>query len=67
MAVTRFHHFEILNEIFNDTQQWQTFTLLIYMDDFPEGMEEFNLTLSPLLDSTLSPTTVNVTPAVAIV
>ena len=37
------------------------------MDDVPEGMEGFNLTLSLLLDSTLSPTTMNVTPAVATV
>ena len=62
-----FQQFKILNETFNDTQRWQTFTLPIYVDDVPEGVEEFNLTLSLVPDPTLPPRAVNVTPAVATV
>ena len=65
--MTRFQQFEILNKTFNDTRWWQTFTIPIYVDDVPEGVEEFNLTLSLLADPTLSPGSVNVTPAVATV
>ena len=64
MAVTRF---QILNQTFNDTRRWQTFTIPIYVDDVPEGVEEFNLTLSLLPDPSLPPRAVNVTPAVATV
>ena len=67
MAVTGFQQFEILNQTFNDTHQWQTFTIPIYVDDVPEGVEEFNLTLSLLPDPSLPPRAVNVTPAVATV
>ena len=56
-----------LNETFNDTHWWQTFSIPIYVDDVPEGVEEFNLTLSLLPDPTLPPRAVNVTPAVATV
>ena len=62
-----FQQFKILNETFNDTRWWQTFTLPIYVDDVPEGVEEFNLTLSLVPDPTLPPRAVNVTPAVATV
>ena len=62
-----FRQFKILNETFNDTQRWQTFTLPIYVDDVPEGVEEFNLTLSLVPDPNLPPRAVNVTPAVATV
>ena len=65
IAVNRFQHFEILNETFNETHRWQTFTIPIYVDDVPEGVEEFNLTLSLLPDPSLPPRAVNVTPAVA--
>ena len=67
MAVNEFQQFEILNETFNDTRRWQTFTLPIYVDDVPEGVEEFNLTLSLVPDPNLPPRAVNVTPAVATV
>ena len=67
MAVTRFQQFKILNETFNDTRWWQTFTLPIYVDDVPEGVEEFNLSLSLLPDPNLPPRAVNITPAVATV
>ena len=67
MAVTKFQQLEILNETFNDTHRWQTFTFPIYVDDVPEGVEEFNLSLSLLPDHTLPPKAVNVTPAVATV
>ena len=66
-AVNIFQPFEILNETFNETHRWQTFTIPIYVDDVPEGVEEFNLTLSLLPDPTLPPRAVNVTPAVATV
>ena len=56
-----------LNETFNDTHWWQTFSIPIYVDDVPEGVEEFNLTLSLLPDPSLPPRAVNVTPAVATV
>ena len=52
---------------FNDTRQWQTFTIPIYVGDVPEGVEEFNFTLSLLPDPSLPPRAVNVTPAVATV
>ena len=55
----------ILNSTFNQTQRSQNFTLPIYMDDVPEGVEELNLTLS--LQSGIPSTSVNVTPAVATV
>ena len=67
MAVNRSQQFEILNETFNDTHRWQTFTIPIYVDNVPEGVEEFNITLSLLPDPTLPPRAVNVTPAVATV
>ena len=67
MAVSRYQQFEILNETFNDTHRWQTFTFPIYVDDVPEDVEELNLTLSLLPDPTLPPGSVNVTPAVATV
>ena len=67
MAVTKFQQFEILNETFNNTRRWQTFTFPIYVDDVPEGVEEFNLTLSLVPDPNLPPGAVNVTPAVATV
>ena len=57
----------VLSEMFNGTNRWQTFTLPIYMDDVPEGVEELNLTLSLVLDPTLPAGSVNVTPAVATV
>ena len=67
MVVSKFQKFEILNETFNDTRWWQSFTIPIYVDDVPEGVEEFNLTLSLLPDPSLPPRAVNVTPAVATV
>ena len=67
MAVTRFQQFEILKKTFNDTRRWQTFTVPIYVDNVPEGVEEFNLTLSLLPDPSLPSRAVNVTPAVATV
>ena len=56
-----------LNETFNDTHWWQTSSIPIYVDDVPEGVEEFNVTLSLLPDPSLPPRAVNVTPAVATV
>ena len=67
MAPYRFQKFEILNEAFNDTHRWQTFTLPIYVDDVPEGVEELKLILSLLPDASLSPRSVNVTPAITTV
>ena len=67
MAVSRFRQFIILNETFGNTQRSQTFTLPIYLDDVPEEVEEFNLTLSLLPDTTLRPGSVTVSPAVATV
>ena len=67
MVVSKFQKFEILNETFNATRWWQSFTIPIYVDDVPEGVEEFNLTLSLLPDPTRPPRAVNVTPAVATV
>ena len=67
MSRFRYQQFEILTETFNDTHWWQTFTFPIYLDDVPEGVEELNLTLSLLPDSTLPPGSVNVTPAMATV
>ena len=59
--------FRVLNEMFNVTQQSQTFTFPIFMDDVPEGVEELQLNLSLREDLTLPPGSVNVTPAVATV
>ena len=67
MAENRSQRFMVLNEMFNGTQRWQTFSLPIYVDDVPEGVEELNLTLSLVLDPTLPAGSVNVTPAVATV
>ena len=55
----------ILNNMFNQTQRSQNFTLPIYVDDVPEGVEELNLILS--LQPGIPSTSVNVTPAVATV
>ena len=57
----------ILTEAFNNASRSQNFTVPIYMDDVPEGVEEFSLTLTLLADPTLPPRSVNVTPAVATV
>ena len=57
----------VLNQMFNATQQSQTFTFPIFMDDVPEGVEELQLNLSLREDPTLPPGSVNVTPAVATV
>ena len=64
-APREFRTVRILNNVFNQTQRSQNFTLPIYMDDVLEGVEELNLTLSlqPGIPSSL----VNVTPAVATV
>ena len=64
-----FPHFEVLGEIFNETQRSQTFMFPIYVDDVPEGVEELNLTLSLLMDDQLplQPGSVIITPAVATV
>ena len=59
--------FPVLNQMFNATQQSQTFTFPIFMDDVPEGVEELQLNLSLREDLTLPPGSVNVTPAVATV
>ena len=67
MAENRSQRFMVLNEMFNGTQRWQTFSFPIYVDDVPEGVEELNLTLSLVLDPTLPAGSVNVTPAVATV
>ena len=58
---------QILTEAFNNASRSQNFTIPIYVDDVPEGVEEFNLTLTLLEDPTLPPRSVNVTPAVATV
>ena len=58
---------QILTEAFNNASRSQNFTIPIYMDDVPEGVEEFSLTLTLLNDPTLPPRSVNVTPAVATV
>ena len=60
-----FRTVRILNNMFNQTQRSQNFTLPIYMDDVPEGVEELNLTLS--LQTGIPSRSVNVTPAVATV
>ena len=67
MAQNRFQQFQILTKTFNDTRRWQTFTIPIYVDNVPERVEEFNITLSLLPDPSLPPRAVNVTPAVATV
>ena len=41
--------FRVLNEMFNATQQSQTFSFPILMDDVPEGVEELQLNSSFLL------------------
>ena len=58
---------EILQEAFNDTHRWQTFTVPIFADDVPEGVEELTLTLSRPTDFPLSEQSLNITPAVATV
>ena len=60
-----FRTVRILNNVFNQTQRSQNFTLPIYMDDVPERVEELNLTLS--LQPSIPSRSVNVTPAVATV
>ena len=58
---------QILTEAFSNASRSQTFTVPIYIDDVPEGVEEFNLTLTLLDDPTLPPRSVSVAPAVATV
>ena len=67
MSRLRFPPIQILTEPFNNTRRSESFTVPIYIDDVPEGVEEFNLTLTLLDDPTLPPRSVNVTPAVATV
>ena len=67
MSRPRFPPIQILTEPFNNTRRSESFTVSIYMDDVPEGVEEFSLTLTLVDDPTLSSTSVNVTPAVATV
>ena len=55
----------VLPRDFEDTRRTQTFNVVIYEDDVPEGVEELNVTLS-LQDPRLS-NRVTVTPAVATV
>ena len=64
-AQREFRTIRVLNNVFNQTQRSQNFTLPIYMDNVPEGMEELNLTLS--LQPGIPSRSVNVTPAVATV
>ena len=59
--------FRVLNQMFNEPQQSQTFTFPIFVDDVPEGVEELQLTLSLQPDDRLPEGAVNVTPAVATV
>ena len=59
--------FSVLNQMFNETQRSQTFTLPIYVDDVPEGVEELQLNLTLRTDLQLLEGSVNVTPAVATV
>ena len=60
-----FRTIRILNNVFNQTQRSQNFTLPIYIDDVPEGVEELNLILS--LQPGIPSSSVNVTLAVATV
>jgi len=55
----------VLPRDFEDTRRLQTFNVVIYEDDAPEGVEELNITLS-LSDPRLSDRVI-VTPAVATV
>ena len=55
----------VLPRDFEDTRRTQTFNVVIYEDDVPEGVEELNITLS-LQDTTLA-NRVTVSPAVATV
>ena len=64
-AAGKFLTIRILNNMFNQTQRSQNFTLPIYMDDVPEGVEELNVLLS--LQPSVPSTSVNVTPALATV
>ena len=59
--------FRVLNQMFNEPQQSQTFTFPIFVDDVPEGVEELQLTLSLQADDQLPQGSVNVTPALATV
>ena len=59
--------FPVLNQMFNETRQSQTFTFPIFVDDVPEGVEELQLTLSLRAGDQLPEGAVNVTPAVATV
>ena len=59
--------FHVLNQMFSDTRQSQTFTFPIFVDDVPEGVEGLQLTLSLQADLQLPEGSVNVTPAVATV
>ena len=59
--------FRVLNQMFNGIRRSQTFTLPIFVDDVPEGVEELQLTLSLRPDDQLPQGLVNVTPAVATV
>ena len=65
MTPREFRTVRILNNVFNQTQRSQNFTLPIYMDNVPEGVEELNLTLS--LQPGIPSSSVNVRPAVATV
>ena len=62
-----FQPIQVLTEPFNNTRRSESFTIPIYMDDVPEGVEEFTLALTLLDDPTLPPGSVNVIPAVATV
>jgi len=55
----------VLPRDFEDTRRLQTFSVVIYEDDVPEGVEKLNITLS-LQDPTLA-NRVTVSPAVATV
>ena len=59
--------FPILHLMFNGIRRSQTFTLPIFVDDVPEGVEELQLILSLQPDDQLPQGLVNVTPAVATV
>ena len=67
MSRPRFPPIQILTKPFNNTRRSESFTIPIYMDDVPEGVEEFSLTLTLVDNPTLPSTSVNVTPAVATV
>ena len=40
-----------LRSLFQDSRRWQTFSVTIFNDDIPEGVEDFIVTLS-LMDPT---------------